>query len=157
MFIADGHHRYETACNYRDELAAASGALDAEHPANFVLMQCVSMNDPGMLVLPTHRLFRGMPTMTSRNCKAKLGDCFTCSTVGKGPDKAKSSLGTTSKSPASRTPGVLHRRGRRLDARQADAMPAARRWPSSPPTTAPIGKGWASRSCTAWCWITCSA
>src|SRR5690606_10896767 len=37
MFIADGHHRYETACNYRDALTAQSGPLPAEHPANFVL------------------------------------------------------------------------------------------------------------------------
>ncbi len=35
MFVADGHHRYETACNYRDELAAqAGGQLPAEHPAS---------------------------------------------------------------------------------------------------------------------------
>jgi uncharacterized protein (DUF1015 family) len=52
LFIADGHHRYETACNYRD-LLAQQGPLDANHPANFVLTQCVSMNDPGLLVLPT--------------------------------------------------------------------------------------------------------
>ena len=60
IFIADGHHRYETACNYRDELVAASGPLAPHHPANFVLMMCVGMNDPGLIVLPTHRLFRGL-------------------------------------------------------------------------------------------------
>src|SRR5262249_54440393 len=37
IFIADGHHRYETACNYRQELAAAR-PLPPQHPANFVLM-----------------------------------------------------------------------------------------------------------------------
>ena len=65
MFIADGHHRYETACNYRDELAAA-GKLTPDHPANYVLMMCVGMSDPGLLVLPTHRLFRGLPAMDSK-------------------------------------------------------------------------------------------
>ena len=65
LFIADGHHRYETACNYRDELAAAGELAAADHPANFVLMMCVGMSDPGMLVLPTHRLFRGLPAMNS--------------------------------------------------------------------------------------------
>ena len=64
VFIADGHHRYETACNYRDELSAA-GPLRDDHPANFVLMMCVGMEDPGMVVLPTHRLFRGLPAMKS--------------------------------------------------------------------------------------------
>ena len=59
VYIADGHHRYETALNLRDhiqqECEAAGKPFDAEHPANFVQMMCVSMSDPGMLVLPTHR------------------------------------------------------------------------------------------------------
>ena len=53
LFIADGHHRYETACNYRD-LLAHERHLDTNHPAYFVLTQCVSMNDPGLLVLQRH-------------------------------------------------------------------------------------------------------
>jgi uncharacterized protein (DUF1015 family) len=77
VFIADGHHRYETACNYRDALAADDGSeLPPDHPANFVLMMCVSMSDPGMLVLPTHRLFRGLPPITSDELIERLGDCF---------------------------------------------------------------------------------
>ena len=89
VFIADGHHRYETACNYRDELAAAAGgSLPAGHPANYVLMQCVGMNDPGLLVLPTHRLFRGLSATTSQELIAKLGDAFTCKVAGEGPDLA---------------------------------------------------------------------
>ena len=89
VFIADGHHRYETACNYRDELAAANGgSLPNGHPANYVLMQCVGMNDPGLLVLPTHRLFRGLPAMTSAELAAKLGDCFTTKIAGEGTDLA---------------------------------------------------------------------
>ena len=87
LFIADGHHRYETACNYRDELAA-KGPLDENHPANFVLTQCVSMNDPGLLVLPTHRLFRGVPAITSHELQVKLSECFTVQTLGQGPDQA---------------------------------------------------------------------
>jgi uncharacterized protein (DUF1015 family) len=86
-FIADGHHRYETACNYRDELAQA-GALPSNHPAQCVLMMCVGMNDPGMIVMPTHRLFRGLPNMTSDDLAAKLGDCFTTRVVGEGSDLA---------------------------------------------------------------------
>lgn len=89
VFIADGHHRYETACNYRDELAAAAGGtLPKEHPAHYVLMQCVGMNDPGLLVLPTHRLFRGLPPMTAADLAAKLGDCFTTKLAGEGTDLA---------------------------------------------------------------------
>jgi uncharacterized protein (DUF1015 family) len=87
MFIADGHHRYETACNYRDALAE-QGPLDGEHPANFVLTQCVSMNDPGLLVLPTHRMFRGIPPMTAEKLAEKLADCFSVDLAGTGPDAA---------------------------------------------------------------------
>lgn len=89
MFIADGHHRYETACNYRDFLAEQR-PLDESHPANFVLTQCVSMNDPGLLVLPTHRLFRGVPPLTSAELQAKLSECFTVQTIGQGPELAGS-------------------------------------------------------------------
>jgi len=87
LFIADGHHRYETACNYKDFLAA-QGPLDSEYPANFVLTQCVSMNDPGLLVLPTHRLFRGVPAMTSAQLQQRLGDNFKTKVLGKGPPLA---------------------------------------------------------------------
>jgi uncharacterized protein (DUF1015 family) len=89
IFIADGHHRYETACNYRDQLAAG-GKLDSNHPANFVLMMCVAMQDPGMVVLPTHRLFRGLPAMSSADLVAKLGDAFSTRIAGEGSDLATS-------------------------------------------------------------------
>ncbi len=80
MYIADGHHRYETACNYRDQIAAdfakRGETFPKEHPANYVLMMCVSMNDPGMLVLPTHRLFRGLPPIGSAELIDKLSGAF---------------------------------------------------------------------------------
>jgi uncharacterized protein (DUF1015 family) len=83
VFIADGHHRYETACNYRDLLAAA-GPLAPRHPANYVLMMLVGMSDPGMVVFPTHRLFRGLPAMSSAELASRLGECFTCQAGGEG-------------------------------------------------------------------------
>jgi uncharacterized protein (DUF1015 family) len=89
LFIADGHHRYETACKFRDQLAAG-GELAANHPANFVLMMCVSMSDPGMIVLPTHRLLRGLPLLTSDDLASRLGDCFATRVVGTGSSLAAS-------------------------------------------------------------------
>jgi uncharacterized protein (DUF1015 family) len=89
VFIADGHHRYETACNYRDEVAAANGgSLPSDHPANFVLMMLVGMSDPGLVVLPTHRLFVEPSVATAADLAAKLGDSFTTETAGKGPSAA---------------------------------------------------------------------
>jgi uncharacterized protein (DUF1015 family) len=63
VYIADGHHRYTTALNYRDELASASpgGRLPPEHPAHFVLTVFLAMEDPGALILPTHRVVVDRP------------------------------------------------------------------------------------------------
>jgi len=94
VYIADGHHRYETACTLRDNLAAEfverGEALPSDHPANYVLMMCVSMSDPGMLVLATHRLFRGLPPMSSHDLKQRLGNAFATEPAGSGPDRARS-------------------------------------------------------------------
>lgn len=56
LYIADGHHRYETALNYREWVAANDPAYGPEHPANFILMYLASMQDPGLIILPAHRL-----------------------------------------------------------------------------------------------------
>ncbi len=89
VYIADGHHRYETGCNLKEEFAKEyGGELPSDHPANYVLMMCVSMSDPGMLVLPTHRLFRGIPSMTAEELTAKLGDYFTTEPIANGPKHA---------------------------------------------------------------------
>ena len=94
VFIADGHHRYETACNYRDEVAAAWAAehggqpLPADHPANFVLMMLVGMSDPGLVVLPTHRLFVEPAVASLKDLQARLGDAFVTRPVGTGPEAA---------------------------------------------------------------------
>ena len=56
IYIADGHHRYGTALNYRDWLAEQQGGqLPADHPAQFALMVLGSMDDPGSLIIPYNR------------------------------------------------------------------------------------------------------
>src|SRR5206468_3960496 len=72
IFIADGHHRYETGLQYLAEKRAAGDVADDESPANFCLMMLVGMSDPGLIILPTHRLLTGLPAMTSEELKAKL-------------------------------------------------------------------------------------
>jgi uncharacterized protein (DUF1015 family) len=59
LYIADGHHRYETALTYREELRTQR-VLPEDHPANFVLVALIAMNDPGLVILPTHRLVSGL-------------------------------------------------------------------------------------------------
>jgi uncharacterized protein (DUF1015 family) len=87
IFIADGHHRYETACTYRQQIDDM-GLLNSKHPANDVLMVCIAMEDPGLIVMPTHRLFPGLPALTSKELAEKLGNCFRLEKVGEGIDAA---------------------------------------------------------------------
>lgn len=56
LYIADGHHRFETALAYRDEAKAAADGWTGEEPENFAMVALVAQDDPGMLTLPTHRL-----------------------------------------------------------------------------------------------------
>lgn len=59
VYIADGHHRYETALRYRDESGA--GRDDA---AGYVMGTLIRFGDPGMVVLPYHRALGGLDAMT---------------------------------------------------------------------------------------------
>ncbi len=56
LYVADGHHRYETALLYRDEVRAKAANWTGNEPENFALVGLVAAGDPGLLVLPTHRL-----------------------------------------------------------------------------------------------------
>lgn len=80
IFIADGHHRYETACNYRREREAA-GELTDSSAANYVLMTFVGMEDPGLAILPTHRLISGLPELSSDDVRSALGNHFSIEEV----------------------------------------------------------------------------
>lgn len=56
IYIADGHHRYGTGLMYREWLQSQRGVLPDEHPAQYVLCVFCAMEDPGLLILPTHRV-----------------------------------------------------------------------------------------------------
>ena len=89
IFIADGHHRYETALTYREWLRSQGQCNDERHPANFVLMMFVGMSDPGLAVLPTHRLVEGVPELTTAEVAALLEPYFSVETVGQGEQGAR--------------------------------------------------------------------
>ncbi len=76
VFIADGHHRYETGLKYLEEQRAAGEVADDESPANFCLMMLVGMSDPGLIILPTHRLVSELGVIQSPALKAALGAHF---------------------------------------------------------------------------------
>ena len=60
LVIADGHHRYETALNFRNECRGKSGSSMPDAPYEFVMMTFVNINDAGLLVLPTHRVVHSL-------------------------------------------------------------------------------------------------
>ncbi len=78
LIIADGHHRYETAVNYRNELRAAKTAGDggAEAPHEFVMMTFINMNSPGLLILPTHRVVHGLASFSPDRFQADASAYF---------------------------------------------------------------------------------
>ena len=66
LIIADGHHRYETSINYRNERrAAAGGAVNPDAPYEFTVMTFVNMDRPGLVILPTHRVVHGLADYNS--------------------------------------------------------------------------------------------
>jgi len=56
LVIADGHHRYETALNYRNERRASGGKIDPEAPFERVMMTFINTRSEGLTILPTHRV-----------------------------------------------------------------------------------------------------
>jgi uncharacterized protein (DUF1015 family) len=69
LLIADGHHRYETARVYADEIGG-------EGPHRYVLMCLVALQDPGLAVFPTHRLVRGLSSDQQELLAQTLRDDF---------------------------------------------------------------------------------
>lgn len=58
LYILDGHHRYETALAYRNERRAQSNAWSGDESENFAMVAVTSAGDPGLILLPIHRLVR---------------------------------------------------------------------------------------------------
>ncbi len=76
LFIADGHHRYETALNYRNLMREQAGTFTGKELFNFVLMYFANMEDQGMLIFPTHRLVRGLKDFSLPAFLQSLQGCF---------------------------------------------------------------------------------
>jgi uncharacterized protein (DUF1015 family) len=76
LYIADGHHRYESALSYQRERCACSPRLSGDEAFNSVMMTLVDFADPGLIILPPHRLVRGMSRTTLGGLMAGLGAFF---------------------------------------------------------------------------------
>jgi uncharacterized protein (DUF1015 family) len=80
LIIADGHHRYETALNYRDErrkqAAAQGGAADPDAPYEFAVMAFFNTRASGLTILPTHRVVRNVPNFNWAEFHRQASELF---------------------------------------------------------------------------------
>ncbi len=80
IFIADGHHRYETALAFRDLMRAKEKGDPSQtqrRPYNYVMMTLISAEDPGLVILPIHRLLKHLPGDSLDGYLAQLARQFT--------------------------------------------------------------------------------
>ena len=115
VYIADGHHRYTTALQYQAEVEQAHGSpLPPNHPANFCMFVLVSMQDDGLLILPTHRLIGGLPSFDIEAFKAALGVDWEVTETSIPADKLAEFADTTLMNQALHTFGLFDGRTRKL-------------------------------------------
>jgi len=92
LIIADGHHRYETALNYKNERRVASGGVSArqgEPDYEWVMMTFINLDSPGLLILPTHRVLHGLTNFSAEELNDKARQYFSVEEVDPGVDAAR--------------------------------------------------------------------
>ncbi len=76
LFIADGHHRFETALNYRQLCRQREGNPDSQQPYDYVMVYCTNTSSTDLAILPTHRLVSGCPGLSQEMFTKKTGKVF---------------------------------------------------------------------------------
>jgi len=89
MLIADGHHRYETALNFRKEVEAAEPGLSPDAAVRFKTCAFVNVADPGLVIFPTHRLLKNLGEVDWDAKLAELGRAFRVTPVEPGEAETK--------------------------------------------------------------------
>ena len=148
LIIADGHHRYETALTYRNEMRKQANP-DLRAPFERVMMTFVNMDAPGLVVLPTHRVVFGMEGFAIFDMVAKLQENFEVEDLGPLTDAA-AALDRLACRPA-KTPPLCLRLPRM-------AAFCCERAPSSTRRSSPVCRSASvpsmSCNCISWCWKT---
>ncbi len=91
LIIADGHHRYETALTYRDEMRQRFPDAPPEAAFNQTMATMVSMSDPGLVILPTHRLIHAASGLDGGQALSRAADLFDVEPVA-GPGEVERAL-----------------------------------------------------------------
>jgi len=76
VYIADGHHRYETGLNYRRERAEANPEHSGNEPYNFILVYLNNIYDKGLVVFPIHRLVHSLEDFDASRLRERLEEHF---------------------------------------------------------------------------------
>lgn len=96
LIIADGHHRYETALTYRNELderdPRQADRAGAPAPRDWVMMTFVDMDRSGLVILPTHRAVSGLPSSTLARFPTEIRKFFNVEEADAGIDAARASV-----------------------------------------------------------------
>jgi uncharacterized protein (DUF1015 family) len=103
LVIADGHHRYETALNYRDErrtsasaaVGGASGGLSlscSSAVSEMVMMTFINMDSPGLVILPTHRVVHGLASFSAQEFRDRAFTYFSVEEVDPTIDGARAQI-----------------------------------------------------------------
>lgn len=91
IYIADGHHRYQTSLDYaRSKRAEEKVSEDEERPYDFTLMTLVRFEDPGLVLLPTHRGVKNFRNWNEKEFLSRIENYFTLTAVSK--EKLEESL-----------------------------------------------------------------
>lgn len=134
VFIADGHHRYNTALNYIKHLEAAGKPLPggADHPARRCMMVLVGMSDPGLVIWPTHRVLGGMDAYSFDAFASAAGAAMKFGPVAGGPGGIDSVLRGGGAGDGPRVGVYDFASGRGAVVSPASPDPLAARFPAKP-------------------------
>jgi len=115
IYVADGHHRYTMALQYQFEMEQKNGGpLPPSHPANYCLFVLVGMQDPGLLILPTHRFIGNLAPFDVATFKAAVGGAFEVTESPLGPERMAEFADDFLKKEPPHTLGLFDGRTRKL-------------------------------------------
>jgi uncharacterized protein (DUF1015 family) len=135
VFIADGHHRYNTALNYIKHLEAeGSKPLAADHPARRCMMVMVGMSDPGLIIWPTHRVLGGMKDYSIEKFVEAAGKHMTIVPAGDDLSRLEAAMQAAAEGAGGRNVLGLYdaASGRTFVATLASANPLVEKFPGKP-------------------------
>ncbi len=89
LFIADGHHRYETALNFKNKLVEDGIVVSQDDSANYIMMMLIDMENDGLVVFPTHRIVKGLDSFDKEDTLCKIGEFFNIEKIEKQDIDAK--------------------------------------------------------------------